>query len=85
MLSTLKFDPQDLTVLLKNDVDIHGDNIIVTPKVEKQLAFTITRYGGGFIRKLWEAYLVADQENSRKILNAFNSDFVKYLKMPNRD
>lgn len=39
------------------------------------------KYGGGFISSLSEAIIRADEENLKKLQNAFPDEFEKYLKI----
>lgn len=36
------------------------------------------RHGGGFVRKLAAAYVVADSENKQKLAKAFPDEFARY-------
>lgn len=44
-----------------------------------KIANNMIRFGGSFMRNLGEALMVADSENSRKILEAWAVDCEKYI------
>lgn len=51
-----------------------------TPKEIQEIALNMRAYGGSFMRNLGEALLVADYQNTKKILSNWAEDCAKYLK-----
>lgn len=51
-----------------------------TAKQVQEIALNMKAYGGSFMKNIGAALTVADQDNTKKILNTWPDECAKYLK-----
>ena len=49
--------------------------------IDEQTLINMEKYGGSFVKKLAELYMMADWENKRKLEKCFKYYFDKYARM----
>jgi hypothetical protein len=49
--------------------------------IDEQTLINMEKYGGSFVKKLAELYMMADGENKRKLEKCFKYYFDKYARM----